>query len=365
MSHPTSACFRVFAPSNIALAKYMGKDDVSVNQASNPSLSMTLDSLRTWLEVEKRPSMAGKPHFELLHEAPAGLPLQAQAPQLSEKAIARFLAHATRVESRMAGLLAAVGLHAVSTQESCFTFRTANTFPAGSGIASSASSFAALTLGMAWAICADPEEFRKAWESEDRSLRRALARLSREGSGSSCRSMEGPFVRWEGDRSVAIDSKLEPMADFVLLVSSREKEVSSSQAHIRVKSSPLWDGRTSRVRERVVKLDEALAAGDLSAISKIAWSESWEMHSLFHTSEEPFSYWAPETLAILRWVSPELKKGRPWIVTLDAGPNVHILCPQAQVAELRQALASAFPALSVLEDSQGSGAGLVSWGSIV
>ena len=359
------ARFRVYAPSNIALAKYMGKEDVSVNQASNPSLSMTLDGLRTWLEIDRTEQRSRQTQFQFLAEAPGGLPAAARAPELGEKAVGRFLAHAERVQSRLPSLLSGVGLSAGQVDGLSFTFRTANTFPAASGIASSASSFAALTLGLAWAQCGDPDAFRRAWESSDRTLRRALARLSREGSGSSCRSMEGPFVRWEGENALPVASELVPLADLVILVSSREKEVSSSQAHLRVKTSPLWEGRPQRVRDRVTQLESALKAGDLNLLGRISWSEAWEMHSLFHTSEEPFSYWAPETLAILQWVSPELKKGRPWIVTLDAGPNVHILCPQAQVAELRQALANAFPALSVLEDSQGSGAGLVSWGSTV
>ncbi len=355
------ARFRVYAPSNIALAKYMGKEDVAVNQASNPSLSMTLDGLRTWLEVDRTASSPGRSRYQLLAEAPAGLSAAARAPELGEKSVARFLAHAERVQNRLPSLLSGLGLSAGSVEGVSFTFRTANTFPAASGIASSASSFAALTLGLAWAQCADAEAFRRAWESSDRALRRALARLSREGSGSSCRSMEGPFVRWEGDSVLPVPSELPKLADLVVLVSSQEKEVSSSQAHLRVKTSPLWEGRPERVHARVTQIEKALGAGDLNALGRISWSEAWEMHSLFHTAEDPFSYWAPETLAILQWISPELKKGRPWVVTLDAGPNVHILCPEAQVAELRQALASAFPSLSVLEDAQGSGAGLVAW----
>jgi diphosphomevalonate decarboxylase len=50
------------------------------------------------------------------------------------------------------------------------------------------------------------------------------------------------------------------------------------------------------------------------------------MHALFATSQPAFSYFLPDTLAALNWVSKywESENDGP-LVTMDAGPNVHLL----------------------------------------
>ena len=63
----------------------------------------------------------------------------------------------------------------------------------------------------------------------------------------------------------------------------------------------------------------ALGEAELSVAARIAWTEAWEMHSLFHTAEPPFSYWLPETMAALRWLEPWVAGPGAPIVTLDAG----------------------------------------------
>jgi diphosphomevalonate decarboxylase len=79
------------------------------------------------------------------------------------------------------------------------------------------------------------------------------------------------------------------------------------------------------------------------------------MHSLFHTAEEPFSYWEPGTLDVLKWLSPELKLESPPIVTLDAGPNVHLLVPEEDALAWIEKIQSKFN-FELLVDRQGLGA---------
>jgi len=116
------------APSNIALIKYMGKTDSTNNRPTNSSLSFTLDNLRTFVEIT--PLDSERDQWEAL----AGedlLPVE-----LSEKGRARFLAH-------FAFLKLEWGL------EGHYQIRSASNFPSDCGLASSASSFAALTLATA------------------------------------------------------------------------------------------------------------------------------------------------------------------------------------------------------------------------
>lgn len=341
---------RVRAPSNIALIKYMGKTDASRNLPENPSLSLTLNRLATYLEIDVIEDGAGK--FTLDEKAPE-LPAQTRSFPVgfNAKAVAKFENHFRRVGSRMSELAAA------RTDRPSVVVRSINTFPAGSGIASSASSFAALTLG---AFLANVQDISGAVEllktEKSASLRRKLARISREGSGSSCRSFEGPWVQWQGEEASVCLSKLPEMAHFVVVVSAGEKKVSSSEAHLKVKTSPLWSGRVERASDRFEKVRAAFESGDLATVSRVTWSEMWEMHSLFHTSSEPFTYWDAQTIDALHFLSEFLISDRPPIITMDAGPNVHLLVPELERAPWRERLIAKFGKDRLLEDGQGSGA---------
>jgi diphosphomevalonate decarboxylase len=159
-----------------------------------------------------------------------------------------------------------------------------------------------------------------------------------------------------------VESALPEMTDLVVLVSGQAKEVSSSQAHQWVRTSPLWQGRVDRVYQRMGQLKHALGVADLATISKLVWAEMWEMHSLFHTCETPFTYFQPDTLRVLNWLSTELKNYskdsslKPPIVTLDAGPNIHIIVESAKADKWQSSLKTEFPELQILRDRQGMGA---------
>jgi diphosphomevalonate decarboxylase len=353
----------IAAPSNIALIKYMGKLEGSAqaNLPENSSLSMTLDSLATWVEIVRTPVDGRSPEAARLGtELPRGAPSTARLPQLGDEGVKKVLRHVERTRAAMPAVLGAHGLR--MAEPGALILRTANTFPEASGIASSASSFAGITLAVALACAEDPAAFDRALSEP--SLRRNLARISRQGSGSSCRSFEGPFVLWEGEGAQAVDaSGLPPLSHFVVLIDSGVKSVSSSDAHARVKTSPLWEGRVARVTQRLKLLRAALAAGDLPALARLAWSESWEMHSLFHTASEPFSYWKPGSIDALHWLapvvagkSPAVRSAVPPIVTMDAGPNVHIIVQSQDTSEWRELLRGRFGSDAVLEDRPGLGA---------
>jgi len=349
----------VRAPSNIALIKYMGKIDGSANLPENASLSMTLDRLATWVEIEAIPmgsERAGKPSVvTLLPEAPRARGGGLRVPDLNEAGCGKVIRHVERARAAMREIFPCFGL-AAEIEGRDLVLRSGNSFPEASGIASSASSFAAITLATAYACAREPHAFERAFESRIE-LRRALARVSRQGSGSSCRSFEGPFVLWEGESACGVPSGLPALRHFVVLVSENAKEVSSSEAHARVKTSPLWQGRRQRAELRLEKMRGALAQGDLPSIARHAWCEAWEMHSLFHTSEDPFSYWKPATMDVLHWLAPFVRAAEnPPIVTLDAGPNVHVIVRERDAGTWCARLQARFGANEILSDAPGMGA---------
>lgn len=286
-------------PSNIALIKYMGKKDKEKNIPSNTSLSWTLPHLLTRVDLEVQPG--GEDRWEAL---PSDFPFE-----MSQKGLKKFLDH----------------LHLLKAEfgiKENFIVRSSNNFPADCGIASSASSFAALTetACMAFAEMTGTEIGRK-----------KKAQLSAVGSGSSCRSFFEGMVEWNEEGVKSLDHPFESLYHMVVLVGAGKKEVSSSDAHIKVESSLLFEGRAHRCEKRREALLESWTKVDWEASSQIIWSEFQDMHALFETSQPSFSYMLPGTIDVLNAIRTFWKReGRgPW-VTMDAGPNIHLLWNQEQ-----------------------------------
>jgi diphosphomevalonate decarboxylase len=304
------------APSNIALIKYMGKETGGGNRAVNPSLSMTLSAFRTEVELE-----------EIEGASDRWRPLPGSAP-LREESTRRFVEFFQKLK-REAGV------------EGAFEIRSGNNFPSDAGLASSASSFAALTKTALTAFGS-----LKGTGTPDPAF---MARISRTGSGSSCRSFFAPWCRWEGEQVGPVPSALPELIDLVAVMDGGFKKVSSSEAHRRVQTSPLFHGRVERATQRMVSLENAMKEGNYRRVAELSWEELWEMHSLFHTSLPPFFYFAPETLSVLRWAEERWEKtGHGPIATIDAGPNVHLLVPAPEAAEFRAEL-EAIPGVKVME----------------
>ncbi len=295
------------APSNIALIKYMGKEDSENNTPINASLSYTLDKLNSNVSLEKIPGKTCR--WEPL-ETP-GIP----AFTLSEHAINRFLAHLDFLKKQF-------------KYQGAFIVRSNNNFPTGSGLASSASSFAALTKASIRALC-------ELTQSEPPSTEQA-ALLSRAGSGSSCRSFFSPWCLWEKDSIKQLDLPYAELIHQVVLISHEEKEISSSRAHELVKTSSYYTQRPTRAKENLKQLLEALSNKNWETAYEVCWREFHDMHQMFETTKEPFSYMNENSKALLLLLQKQWQEvGDGPIVTMDAGPNIHLLYrnDQADYAE--------------------------------
>ncbi len=350
------------APANIALIKYMGKKDSALNVPANPSVSFTLKSLLSQFEVSVRPH-AHTTAFQWIPEIPQwkNTPSTLFVPALNPTEIHRILQHCQTVHRLVPEIFARFGLaiDPIKWKSSHFQLKSGNTFPAASGIASSASSFAALTLALVVSLVKEVLAFEQCWH-QNQLLKRELAQLSQLGSGSACRSWEGPWVLWDprrGAHKIKGTASMPLMVHFVVLIRSTPKHVPSSIAHERVKTSPLWKGRASRVKQRIQLFQAALRRASLDVLSQISWTEAWEMHSLFHTCQEPFTYWEPGTLLGLQTLSIQRKDAiQPALITLDAGPNLHVLVEKTQQSHWRKILKDVFLNTPILEDEQGEGA---------
>jgi diphosphomevalonate decarboxylase len=289
------------APSNIALIKYMGKAAAHSNLPANASLSYTLAKLKTFVQLEPADSDRWEPlpgHKEI---------------SLSEKGRSKFLAHLARLKEAW-------------KIEGHFVVRSANNFPSDCGLASSASSFAALTQAVyEWARVHKNEKLDAG----------VLSSWSRLGSGSSCRSFFEPWALWRGECAEPVSGLPGDLLHAVVIVEDSAKAVSSSEAHLRVNTSSLWPGRIERAEARLCDLLSALRSGDWASAFQICWQEFEDMHRLFETSQPAFSYRGPAALELCerlrhRW----LEEGDGPLITMDAGPNVHLLFRADQAAQM-------------------------------
>jgi diphosphomevalonate decarboxylase len=287
---------------NIALIKYWGNRDDELRLPANPSLSMNLGDLYTTT------TLAFEEHLErdevILDELPA-----------EESARARVSSHLDLVRQQ-AGLKAAARVVSL------------NNFPTGAGVASSASGFAALTLAACAAAGLDLTEAQ-------------LSALARRGSGSASRAVPGGYTEWlmgRGSassfaRSVAPPSHWD-LRDVVVVVSYEHKAVGSSRGHGLAVGSPLHAARVAAVPGMLAECKRALLARDLTSLGRIIEQDAIMMHAVMMSSRPPLYYWAPATVAIIQAVQNWRQHGIPVYFTIDAGPNVHLICEAAYLREV-------------------------------
>ncbi|RUR10564.1 diphosphomevalonate/mevalonate 3,5-bisphosphate decarboxylase family protein [Legionella sp. km772] len=300
------------APANIALIKYMGKKDASSNLPDNSSLSYTLNNLLSTVRLEL-----------IAKDCDLWQPLPLSDSKndftLAKSAQERFIAHLQR-------------LKAYFGYSGHFLIQSNNNFPHGSGLASSASSFAALTRCAVLAL--------SELSNKELPTTQDQAQLSRLGSGSSCRSFYSPWALWRENEVLPLELPYTELKHQVIVLSNKEKKVSSSEAHRRVRTSTLYNSRSKRAEERLNQLLLALNAMDWPSIYQLCWDDFQEMHQLFSSCADPFSYITEESVQLLDTLSRLWEReGDGPLVTMDAGPNIHLLyrLDQAEKAEQFQA----------------------------
>ncbi len=304
--------FQWSSPSNIALVKYWGKKDSQI--PANPSVSFTLNNCQTITKLAfSKKQNQDIFSFDLLFE---GKPKEDFKPKIQQ-----FF---ERVEKYLPFL-----------KNYHFTIDTQNTFPHSSGIASSASGMAALSMNlMSLEKVLNPEM------TEDYFYKKAsfLARL---GSGSACRSVKGEVVVWGKHDNIhgssdlfgvefpnAIHENFENFQDTILLVDKGEKQVSSSIGHNLMTEHPFADRRFVQAHENLDKLTAVFASGNLDEFITIVESEALTLHSMMMTSIPYFILMKPNTLQIINAIWNYRNETKiPVCFTLDAGANVHILYP--------------------------------------
>lgn len=285
------------ANANIALVKYWGKRDKDLILPHNGSISMTCDGLATTTTVEFSPEY------------------EKDTMTINDQELAKdekdLMAHIERIRK-----IAGISEKAKVVSES--------NFPVAAGLASSASGLAALTLAATKAAGLDLSQ-------------RELSILARQGSGSACRSIFGGFVEWlRGSASDGNDSHAQQIVDkfhwpefrmITTIVTEKKKPVSSRAGMAQtVATCPYYKGWLETVGDDLTKIRAGILNKDFESVASIAESNCLKMHATMMTTNPPIIYWIPATMEIIHAVRQMRDDGIEAYFTIDAGPNVKVMC---------------------------------------
>jgi diphosphomevalonate decarboxylase len=327
---PTSPSSAIVASSaNIAFIKYWGARDLDQVVPVNRSISMTLTECRSICQATFDPTADGDQVW--LVETVAGERRRVD-PGVGFRA--RVIAHLDR-------------LRAWAGVQGGFEIDTCNSFPAASGMASSASGFSALTCAVVSALDRVPPDSELS----------ILCKLS--GSGSAARSVFGGYVEWptdeDGRAAQLHDQEHWDLRDVIAVVETGAKEVSSRDGHARATSSPYFEHRLLQLDQRLEAVREGLRSKDFALLGPVIEEDAIDLHLIAMSSRPAIFYWKPATLAVLEAVRELRADGVPAFATMDAGANVHVICQPESESAISDRLATVDGVLRIIRDRVGVG----------
>jgi diphosphomevalonate decarboxylase len=293
------------AHANIALAKYWGKADDRENLPAVPSLSLTLDALRSRTTVSADATLA-------------------------EDSVSLDGAPATgRARERVVRLLDEV--RALTETKLPLRVESHNDFPTASGLASSASGFAALALGASHALGRPlPVE--------------TLSSLARRASASAARSLFGGFVALRlGARSAepVLDGAAWPLSMVIAVTAMGPKDVSSTDGmRHTLATSPYYPTWVTSAPALFAEVERAVLARDLETLGAAVEQSALMMHASMLAARPALVYFSPATLRAMERVRALRREGTLAFYTMDAGPHVKVLCRSADAKSVAVALGS-------------------------
>ena len=332
------------APSNIALIKYWGKKGNQI--PSNPSISFLLSKCFTRTKIKFSPINSEKdPWFTFKLNGKIKLDFY--------KKIEIFL-------DRILPYMPSLKNHNLIIDSS-------NSFPHSSGIASSASSMAAM------ALCITDWERQINIKMTEEMFKIKSSFLARLGSGSASRSIYGPISSWgktshlkESSDIYAVPLKqkvhktYDGFCNSIIIIDEAEKEISSTEGHRLMNEHPFAKKRFYQANQNFLEIKNSLLTGDIQKFIQIVESEALTLHALMMTSSPSYKLFKPETIKIIELIKNYRENSKnPLCFTLDAGPNIHLLYPKAYRKDvldfIDNELIKTFPSIKFIHDQVGNG----------
>ncbi len=290
---------------NVAFIKYWGRKDEVLRLPTNGSLSMNVSEFTTKTTVEF--SQDYKKDSVMIDEK-----------NVFDEAD-RVIIHLDRIRK-----LANIHLKAKVMSE--------NNFPSGTGLSSSSSGFAALTVAGAKAAGLNLSE-------------KELSILARQGSGSACRSIPDGFVEWlDGSTNEASYAKtIFPadywaIADVIAVVSTEKKDVSTSKGQKLAQTSPFFNTRNFHMSKKIKHIKKLIKEKNFKEFGELIEAEALEMHAIMITSTPSLIYWSIGTVKIMKLVKKWRNEGLPVYFTINTGQDIHLICKNEDTEKVKNKL---------------------------
>lgn len=311
------------SPSNIAIVKYWGKYGNQLPK--NTSVSFTLDNAHSITTMTWSPASK---------ENPAGISFYFEG--------SKNPAFENRIQKFIAGIQE---VYFPFLKDYFLVFESSNSFPHSSGIASSASGMSAIAL----CLCS-MEQTLTGNLSEEQEFYHKASVIARLGSGSASRSVFPVMALWgeHPDISGSSNEFAIPFGDYIhpvfktyhddiLIISHKEKSVSSTAGHHLMEGNPFAAARYQQANDRIGQIAQILKNGDTEAFGMLAEAEALTLHALMMCSEPSYMLMEPASLMVIKKIQQFRTDTKlPVYFTLDAGPNIHILYPENDVIPVHE-----------------------------
>ncbi|MFS9260891.1 diphosphomevalonate decarboxylase [Streptococcus infantis] len=285
---------------NIAIIKYWGKKAEKEMVPATSSISLTLENMYTETTLSPLPADATADAFYINDQ------LQNEA---EHKKMSKII---DRYRPEGAGFV---------------RIDTKNNMPTAAGLSSSSSGLSAL-------VKACNAYFQLGLN------RRELALEAKFASGSSSRSFYGPLAAWDKDSGeiypVETDLKL---AMIMLVLEDQKKPISSRDGmKICVKTSTTFDEWIRQSEQDYKDMLVYLKENDFKKVGELTEKNALAMHATTKTATPSFSYLTDASYEAMDFVRQLREQGESCYFTMDAGPNVKVLCLEEDLEHLSELL---------------------------
>ena len=289
---------------NIAIIKYWGKKDPIKMIPATSSISLTLENLFTETEIS----------FITREEA---IEKTGQASDLL------YINGELQNEEQIKKIAKVVNLFR-DDRSQLVKIDTTNNMPTEAGLSSSSS-------GLSAAIKACNRLF-------DKNLSRGeLAQISKFASGSSSRSFFGPIGMWDKDTGEVSEVKTDLKLAMIVLVLNEEKKIISSRKGMALcmETSTSFDEWIRQSEIDFENMKKYLSEGDFSKVGELTEENALRMHETTKNANPPFTYLTEKSFEAMEYVRELRKQGERCYFTMDAGPNVKVLCLEEDFERLK------------------------------
>ena len=285
---------------NIAIIKYWGKKKEKEMVPATSSISLTLENMYTETTLSPLPADARSDEFYINGQ------LQNEAEHVKmSKIIDRY-----RPEG--------AGFVRIDTK---------NNMPTAAGLSSSSSGLSAL-------VKACNAYFQLGLN------RKELALEAKFASGSSSRSFYGPLAAWDKDSGEIYPVETDLKLSMIMLVLEDQKKPISSRDGMKlcVETSTTFEEWIRQSEQDYKDMLIYLKENDFEKVGALTEKNALAMHATTKTANPPFSYLTDASYEAMDFVRQLREQGESCYFTMDAGPNVKVLCLEKDLDHLSELL---------------------------